>query len=48
MLLLLVPVLIFTVAHQGLRFTMFWIVLAAFSILKDLPERPRGDLPARS
>jgi hypothetical protein len=41
-LLLLAPALIYTVAHQGLRFTMFWVVLAAFVALKNLPESPRG------
>jgi hypothetical protein len=34
--LMLVPSLVFTVAHQGLRFTMFWVVLAAFVELKAL------------
>lgn len=34
--LILVPALIFTVAHQGLRFTMFWVVLAVFVVLKQL------------
>lgn len=36
--LMLIPVLAYTVAHQGLRFTMFWVVLAAFAILKQMPE----------
>jgi hypothetical protein len=44
--LMLVPALVFTVAHQGLRFTMFWVVLAAFVILKSLPDpatKPHDD-----
>jgi len=48
---MLVPALIFTVAHQGLRFTMFWVVLAAFVILKSMPDLEKqshvGRLPAR-
>lgn len=41
--LLIVPALVYTVAHQGLRFTMFWIVLAVFVVLKqpDPAERAR-------
>ncbi len=31
---MLVPVLLYAVAHQGLRFTMFWVVLACFAVLK--------------
>ena len=38
MMLMLVPALVYTVAHQGLRFTMFWVVLAAFVIIKPMPE----------
>jgi hypothetical protein len=34
---LLVPALVYTVAHQGLRFTMFWVVLAVFVVLKQGP-----------
>ncbi len=34
MIVLLGPVLLYSVAHQGLRFTMFWIVLALFACLK--------------
>ena len=36
--LMLVPALVYTVAHQGLRFTMFWVVLSAFVVLKQLPR----------
>jgi hypothetical protein len=39
--LMLVPALIYTVAHQGLRFTMFWVVLAAFVVLKQVQAPPR-------
>ncbi|MBL9013839.1 MAG: hypothetical protein JNL83_06675 [Myxococcales bacterium] len=34
MIVLLVPVLAYTVAHQGLRFTLFWVLLALFACLK--------------
>jgi hypothetical protein len=45
----LVPALAYTVAHQGLRFTMFWVVLAAFVVLKPMPDRaPRKHVPART
>jgi len=46
--LLLVPALVYTVAHQGLRFTMFWVVLAAFVVLKRLPEKSGASSLARS
>jgi hypothetical protein len=46
--LLLVPALVYTVAHQGLRFTMFWVVLVAFVVLKTLPEQPRAGVPPRA
>jgi hypothetical protein len=36
MAIVLVPALVYTVAHQGLRFTMFWVVLSAFVILKPM------------
>lgn len=49
---MLVPSLIYTVAHQGLRFTMFWVVLAAFVALKPMPDAETkarvGRLPAHS
>ncbi|MEZ4365358.1 MAG: hypothetical protein R2939_03600 [Kofleriaceae bacterium] len=33
--LVLLPALIYTVAHQGLRFTMLWVLLAVFLMVKD-------------
>ncbi len=41
--LMVLPVLAYTVAHQGLRFTMFWVALAVFVVLKELgpPEKRR-------
>ncbi len=48
MTLLLVPALVYTVAHQGLRFTMFWVVLVAFLMLKNLREPPRDHVPAKT
>jgi hypothetical protein len=44
----LIPALSYTVAHQGLRFTMFWVLLVAFVIVKDLPERPGDVVPAKA
>ncbi len=38
---MLVPALVYTVAHQGLRFTMFWVVLAVFVVLKQGPPASR-------
>jgi len=38
---MLLPVLIFTVAHNGLRFTSFWVLLTVFAVMKQVP------LPAR-
>lgn len=32
----LIPGLSFAIAHQGLRFTMFWIVLATYVLLKQM------------
>jgi hypothetical protein len=52
MALMLVPALAYTVAHQGLRFTMFWVVLAAFVVLKPMPDAvktahvPRAPAPS--
>jgi hypothetical protein len=37
-LLMLVPVLVYTVAHNGLRFTSFWVLLAAFGVLRGIPD----------
>ena len=36
----LLPPLLYTGAHQGLRFTTLWVVLAAFVALKDDVDRP--------
>jgi len=38
--LMLAPIVPYTIAHQGLRFTMFWVVLGAFLILKQMHTRP--------
>ncbi len=37
---MLVPPLVYTVAHQGLRFTTLWVLLAMFCILKIPPAQP--------
>lgn len=37
MALMLLPPLTYTFAHQGLRFTMLWVLLAAFVALKSAP-----------
>ena len=37
----LLPPLLYTGAHQGLRFTMLWVVLAVFVALKDGADRLR-------
>jgi hypothetical protein len=37
----LLPPLLYTGAHQGLRFTMLWVVLAVFVALKDDVDRLR-------
>jgi hypothetical protein len=37
--LILVPTLAYTVAHQGLRFTMLWIMLAVFLIQRTPPRQ---------
>lgn len=38
----LIPPLAYTVAHQGLRFTMFWVLLAVFVALKPPPTAAKG------
>jgi hypothetical protein len=38
---LLIPGLVYAVAHQGLRFTMFWVLLASFFVLKRLQQREK-------
>ncbi len=42
LLILLLPPLLYAGAHQGLRFTMLWTVLAVFVALKEL-DRTRAD-----
>jgi hypothetical protein len=37
---MLVPTLAYTVAHQGLRFTLLWIMLAVFMALKEQAPAP--------
>jgi hypothetical protein len=50
--LMFVPALVYTIAHQGLRFTPFWVVLAVFVVLKPMPDqenkRDASRVPARS
>jgi hypothetical protein len=36
----LVPPLVYTAAHQGLRFTTFWVVVAVFMVLKLMEKVP--------
>lgn len=36
---ILIPATIYTIAHQGLRFTMFWVVIAVFVVLKQVEGR---------
>jgi hypothetical protein len=45
--LLLVPPLLYTIAHHGLRFTLLWIVLSVFVALKldHLPKRSAPEVP---
>ncbi len=38
--LILVPTVAYTVAHQGLRFTMLWVLLSVFLAQKFLPRAP--------
>ena len=45
--LIMVPPLAYATAHQGLRFTMFWVMLALFTVLKPQARRPNvGRLPS--
>ncbi len=46
-LILLSPVMAYSVAHQGLRFTMFWVVLATFGALKVTAPLARKLGPVR-
>jgi hypothetical protein len=49
LLIVLIPMLLYSGAHQGLRFTMLWILLAIFVVLKDDADAPQaaGRLAAR-
>jgi len=38
--LMLLPPLLYTVAHQGMRFTLLWVLLALFAILKTPDPKP--------
>jgi len=40
--LILIPPLAYTAAHQGLRFTMLWVLLALFASLKPSPQPLRA------
>lgn len=40
MAIMMIPALTYTVAHQGLRFTSFWVVVAVFVMLKQAAARP--------
>jgi len=40
-LVMLIPMVAYTIAHQGLRFTMFWVLLALFmGVKRVLPAKP--------
>lgn len=43
---MLVPVVAYTVAHNGLRATMFWVVIAAFVVLQQVPNPVEKGLAA--
>ena len=40
--LMLLPSIAFGMTHQGLRFTLLWVLLALFISLKDYEQRPAG------
>jgi len=44
----LVPALAYTAAHQGLRFTMFWVVIAVFMALQLLPVKDDASQESRA
>jgi hypothetical protein len=47
--LMLVPPLLYTIAHQGLRFTVLWVLFAVFIAIKDEPStRPASPYGGRS
>ncbi len=37
---MMIPAVTYTVAHQGLRFTSFWVVIGAYIMLKQAAARP--------
>ncbi len=37
---MMIPALTYTVAHQGLRFTSFWVIVGAYIMLKQVAARP--------
>jgi hypothetical protein len=45
---MLVPMLAYTIAHQGLRFTMLWVLLAVFVTLKVPPRPAAASVPRRA
>lgn len=47
MTLVLLPPLLYSVAHQGLRFTVLWVLLAIFVVLKEDARRPAPSRAAR-
>ena len=36
---MMIPALTYTIAHQGLRFTSFWVVVGAYVMLKQAAAR---------
>jgi hypothetical protein len=46
--LILLPASAYGLTHQGLRFTLFWVLLALFVALKDFERRPREAVAARA
>lgn len=46
-LIMLAPTLAYTVAHQGLRFTMLWVLLAVFISVKTAPARAAPRVASR-
>jgi hypothetical protein len=45
--LMLLPAIAFGLTHQGLRFTLLWVLLALFIALKDYEQRPAGAVERR-
>jgi hypothetical protein len=42
---ILVPPLLYTIAHQGLRVSLLWILFALFVSLKHLDQAPSPTIP---